>query len=416
MVDQQLNWKRNIKLYQWINYTLPFVLFWALAIPYYRTKGLDFTQIAVLQTIGAVMNMAFEIPFGWYSDRYGYRKTLLISCFGYIGGIIFLIFGQQMSTLVISEFFFALAMAAKSGADTAIFYGSLELLGQTEDYLQIRSRITQKESIIRFFIRILAPVLYSFITWAPFALSLIPYGLVTLFTFQYTELPQREIGDSTAEPNQGSFLKKLISNIKTFFSLNLPFTLLSIFSMLMIVLVSNYSQFFAPYLESVGVDIKFYGVITASSMVATFLGARWIGIWKKTPSFLALTLCGSLICLFLAIFSRFNACWSAVLFYFVMNLLETQFGLYLSKSLNQVIPSHRRATMLSFSNIFDQIGSIICDPLIGFGLDQLGFKNIYTLLGLIGCLTFFILWIILKKLGYSTYHFQAHSENQGNGC
>lgn len=81
--------QKNIKLYQKINYAAPFVIFWALVVPFYRSKGLDFTQIALLQTVGSMVDMALEIPLGWYSDRYGYRKTLLIGGFAFLGGTIF---------------------------------------------------------------------------------------------------------------------------------------------------------------------------------------------------------------------------------------------------------------------------------------------------------------------------------------
>lgn len=394
--------QKNVTLYRKINYTLPFVLFWTLIVPFYKSKGIDFTQIALLQTIGSVVSMALEVPLGWYSDRHGYRKTLLISAFGYLGGTAFLIFGHTMPTLLISELLFALAMSAKSGADTAIFYGSLERLEQTDRYLDIQSRISQKQSVIRFCVYIIAPVLYSFLPSLPFLLSLIPYGLLTYFTFQFTELPRTEIGQkdkpaTTVPKNKCRVLETVATNVKTFFSLNRTFTLLSVFSMLMLIIVSNYSQFFAPYLESVGVDIKFYGFVNAGAMLASFLGARWISLWRQTPRFSVLTLCGSVMCLLLIGSSLIDTLWSVILFYFAMNLLHTQFCLYLSKSLNEVIPGERRATMLSLSNIFDQFGSVLCDPLIGLGLDRLGFKNVYCLIGLVGLGAFFLLWLFLRN-------------------
>lgn len=314
-----------------------------------------------------------------------------------------MIFGHSIPALLVSELLFALYMAAESGADTAIFYGSLELLGQSEAYLELQSRITQKQSIIRFFMRILAPVLYSFMPAAPFALSLVPYGLIIGFTFRYTELSQPALEQSEKGANPSAACRNTASSkIKGFFSLNSTFALLCVFSMLMMVIESNYAQFFAPYLEFLNIDIQYYGIVTAGGTLASFLGARWVLLWGQKSDFQVLTLCGCLICLLMTGSSLLNTSRSAIPFYFLLNLLGSQFYLYLNKSINRVIPSNRRATMLSLANIFDQCASVLCDPLIGLGLDRLGFKNIYCVLGITGFVTYTILWVGLTHYARQT--------------
>lgn len=60
----------NISIYKKIGYLNSSILFWTLNTLYYVYRGLNFFQIAALQSIGSFMSAILEIPTGWLSDKY----------------------------------------------------------------------------------------------------------------------------------------------------------------------------------------------------------------------------------------------------------------------------------------------------------------------------------------------------------
>ena len=67
-----------------------FVFYGPIATIYRQNRGLSMSSIFLIESISWVLMIIFEIPWGWFSDKFGYKKTLVISNFlFFISKIIF---------------------------------------------------------------------------------------------------------------------------------------------------------------------------------------------------------------------------------------------------------------------------------------------------------------------------------------
>ena len=212
--------------------------------------------------------------------------------------IVTLTLANSFLLMVASELFFSLANASQSGAGSAFLFEATNANSRMDRkngaYALILSKMTGTQSIIRITVRLIAPVLFSINPLIPFVISIFVYFLGLLVTLEFKEndispnrgsicLPEEDgfIGSRTSKLNLKeavqTFFQELIKIVKT----NI-FISLCIVSAISLILVSNYSQFIAPNLTSMGFDIKFLGIVTAAASLGEFFGSRLTAKIVKT--------------------------------------------------------------------------------------------------------------------------------------
>ena len=111
-----------------------------------------------------------------------------------------------------------------------------------------------------------------------------------------------------------------------------------------------------------------------------------------------MTCIAGIIALFVFCSGMFNTIPGTIVAYFMINALYAPFNILLGSELQRVIPSQRRATMLSISNQLDDLFSVLTDPFIGMGIDRLGFGMVYQF---VGALTFVIIitaFVLIRRI------------------
>ena len=417
--------ERNISLYTWSNYLNSGVLIWTVITLYYLWRGLNYFDIALVQSFGAIATAVLEIPTGWVSDHYGHHRVLKLAAFSRFLALVILTLANNLFLMIVSEFLFALANASQSGAGSAFLFESVSFVTTEDDkskpYALVLSRITGVQSVIRIAVRLVAPLLFDINPLIPFLISIFIYLFSCFLAAEYKNSKHVAVSCNVQptfliECSIKNIFRKVFINIKKFITVfknlikNRFFLVLCAVSSISLVMVSNYSQFVAPNLESMGFDIKFYGIVTAAVSLGELFGSRLIAFFIKRyseshESYFSNNLCGSLsievrliftIALFMAIlllfYGNFPSIVLCIFVYIAINLLSTMLSILLSKQMNQVANSTNRATLLSVSNQIDEITSVVFDPIIGFGLDAAGFGAVYICLG---CLAIAILSLIL---------------------
>lgn len=419
--------EKNILLYEWSNYINSSVLIWTILTLYYLWRGLSYFDIALVQSVGAIATAVLEIPTGWISDRHGHHIVLKIASFSRLVAIVTLTFANSFLLMVASELFFSLASASQSGAGSAFLFEATSANSGMDRkngaYALILSKMTGTQSIIRITVRLIAPVLFSINPLIPFVISIFIYFLGLLVTLEFKEndvspnrrdncLPEEDVFIRTRtskldlKESVQTFFQELIKIVKTN-----TFISLCIVSAISLILVSNYSQFIAPNLTSMGFDIKFLGIVTAAASLGEFFGSRLTAKIVKTlkdsykksagdsiafsgnVEFLVILAILSVIAILMLCAGLIPSIYVCIFTYVAINLFSTTLSILINNQMNLIAEENNRATLLSVSNQIEEIASVASDPLIGIALDLSGFGITYVGLG---CITLVVIAVIFS--------------------
>ena len=417
--------EKNILLYEWSNYINSSVLIWTILTLYYLWRGLSYFDIALVQSVGAIATAVLEIPTGWISDRCGHHIVLKIASFSRLVAIVTLTFANSFLLMVASELFFSLASASQSGAGSAFLFEATNANSGMDRkngaYAPILSKMTGTQSIIRITVRLIAPVLFSINPLTPFVISIFVYFLGLLVTLEFKENDVSPNRRNNCLPEEDGFIRtrtsklNLKENVQTFFQELIKIVKTNIFislctvSAISLILVSNYSQFIAPNLTSMGFDIKFLGIVTAAASLGEFFGSRLTAKIVKTlknsykksvgdiitfsgnVEFLVILAILSVIAILMLCAGLIPSIYVCIFTYVAINLFSTTLSILINNQMNLIAEENNRATLLSVSNQIEEIASVVSDPLIGIALDFSGFGTTYVGLG---CITLVVIALI----------------------
>ena len=417
--------EKNILLYEWSNYINSSVLIWTILTLYYLWRGLSYFDIALVQSVGAIATAVLEIPTGWISDRCGHHIVLKIASFSRLVAIVTLTFANSFLLMVASELFFSLASASQSGAGSAFLFEATNANSGMDRkngaYALILSKMTGTQSIIRITVRLIAPVLFSINPLIPFVISIFVYFLGLLVTLEFKENDVSPNRRNNCLPEEDGFIRtrtsklNLKENVQTFFQELIKIVKTNIFislctvSAISLILVSNYSQFIAPNLTSMGFDIKFLGIVTAAASLGEFFGSRLTAKIVKTlkdsykksagdiiafsgnVEFLVILAILSVIAILMLCAGLIPSIYVCIFTYVAINLFSTTLSILINNQMNLIAEENNRATLLSVSNQIEEIASVVSDPLIGIALDFSGFGTTYVCLG---CITLVVIALI----------------------
>lgn len=417
--------EKNILFYKWSNYINSSVLIWTILTLYYLWRGLSYFDIALVQSVGAIATAVLEIPTGWISDRCGHHIVLKIASFSRLAAIVTLTFANSFLLMVASELFFSLASASQSGAGSAFLFEATNANSRIDRkngaYALILSKMTGTQSIIRITVRLIAPVLFSINPLIPFVISIFVYFLGLLVTLEFKENDVSPNRGSNCLPEEDGFIRtrtsklNLKENVQTFFQELIKIVKTNIFislctvSAISLILVSNYSQFIAPNLTSMGFDIKFLGIVTAAASLGEFFGSKLTAkivntlkdSYKKSAGdiiafsgnveFLVILAILSVIAILMLCAGLIPSIYVCIFTYVAINLFSTTLSILINNQMNLIAEENNRATLLSVSNQIEEIASVVSDPLIGIALDFSGFGTTYVGLG---CITLVVIALI----------------------
>src|SRR3989344_2073396 len=111
-----------------------FMLMMPIIVLFFMENGLTMTNIFVLQSLFSVAVIVFEIPSGYFADRYGRKRALVLgSVLGFISFAIYAVAGGFWEILA-AELVMGIGFAFISGADSALLYDSLQEIGEVDTY------------------------------------------------------------------------------------------------------------------------------------------------------------------------------------------------------------------------------------------------------------------------------------------
>jgi len=123
------NLQLNIGLYPWFRAASDGHA-WITVFFLYMSQSLPLDQVIELSAVYYLSVFLLEVPSGYFSDRIGRRRTLLIAAAAFIASYVCFIVGAGFWWFAAGQFLLATGMAMQSGTDTAFHYDSLKALGR----------------------------------------------------------------------------------------------------------------------------------------------------------------------------------------------------------------------------------------------------------------------------------------------
>lgn len=100
----------------------------------YFSKHLPLGQVLLLESLYYASFVLFEVPSGYISDRFGRKRTLMLSssilCLSYA----LFFWTHAPASFAIAQVLLALGLAMASGTDTSFLYDTLHELGREDEY------------------------------------------------------------------------------------------------------------------------------------------------------------------------------------------------------------------------------------------------------------------------------------------
>lgn len=370
-----------------------------IAVLFLLNKGLSYTQIMLLQSINAISIFLLEVPTGAVADLIGRKLSLIISNIMIIIGLAIYVLTYNFYIFIVAEIMFGLGLSFKSGADSALIYDSLKLLGRTDEYTKIQGRAQSYSLMMQTVGSIAVGYLYSVNVNLPYIISI---GLIAISGA--TALFFKEVSTYKKEERPSYFNQ--IRESSAYVVSHQKVRAIIIYSVFIYVFWRIGFWYYQPYMKAVNINAKHFGILFA---IFNLMAA--IGSWKAN-SIINLMKDKSIMILsglFLSSFLLMGITRLSIGVFFIIPQ-EVARGLrtpILLKYINENIPSTQRATIISFKSLAENVAVAIMYPFVGLMIDNLDivYLHLYTGLavafGTVGLYIYLNRIIVFSKVAHS---------------
>lgn len=117
-----MNKRINIYLLNIIVFLQGLVFYAPVATIYRENRGISISQIFLIESIYMILIILLEIPWGIFADKYGYKKTLVLSNLIFFISKIVFFKADSFSMFLLERFLLATAISGLSGCDSTVIY------------------------------------------------------------------------------------------------------------------------------------------------------------------------------------------------------------------------------------------------------------------------------------------------------
>lgn len=385
--DIQTRIKRNIP-YDYVSTFITYLnmqsSIWVLYLAY---CGLSLAQIGLLEGIYHATSILCEIPSGALADLLGRKRSMILSRICVALSCVIMLFSKSFWLFALSFFIQALGNNFNSGSEEALIYDSMKFIGQEEKYMGVNGRLNVIIEISQGIATVAGGILaeYSYF-WCYAAcvviavLALIPVLLMTEVPIEKEE-KKISVGKMVADHFKTSciILKKDSRIVKVIIYYSMVFASET--------LLFFYSQ---KYYSDLGFNKIQISMFLLFVSICTCAGALLSDrIFTKIGN--RLSFIGALaIALAFFGYGPKNVVLSVLSFavagFFCSALYPVQ-----SYTLNRLIPSKQRATLISVSSMMFSVAMIVLFPIAGAFADYFGLAKVFIGIGAI-LAVFVIVW------------------------
>lgn len=358
---------------------------WVLYLAY---CGMNLMQIGLLEGIYHATSIVCEIPSGALADLVGRKKSMMLGRICVTISCIIMLFTRNFWWFAISFLLQALGNNFNSGSEEALVYDSMICLGEEEDYIRINGRINTVIEVSQAIATVAGGVLAEYSYFVCYAACTVISLLAFVPVVFMKEPPVLKDGEKEEHLTAGRLVARHFQT--SFGILASDLRILKIVTYFSVVFAAHTLLFFysQQYYSDMGYNKIQISIIMLFAGFASCLGAilserLYRRFEKKISVFSA-----AVIALTLVFYSIGNPVLSIGMF-IGANFFNSVLYPIESESLNRIIPSEQRATLISVNSMFFSIVMIVTFPVAGALADV---WSLAPILGVFGALLLFFVF------------------------
>lgn len=370
-----------------------FMVFMPIIVLFYQSNGLNLREVMSINAIYSVTAALFEVPSGYFSDRFGRKKSILLGTLLITLQFFIISNAYSLSIFCMAAIVGGMGSSFISGSDAALLYDSLHSLGKKEAYIKWEGRSYALGTFSEAVAAILGGTLaYSFQLRTPVYVQVFVSMIGVIAALLLVEPPQEKKHQRSNWAQINHILKYVWIENK---SLRFYLLVTALFGLASLLL----AWFAQPFLDFKGVDENMIGYLWAAfNLTVAFFSfnAHKIQSYVK-PNFLAAIILLSFSFGYIVIGMN-TALSIALLAMFVMYASRGIAAPVFLNIINQYTPSEMRATVLSLRGLLVRLSYAIVAPFLGWMADLYTINTAFLLEGLF-LLVLSLVAIIIQSIG-----------------
>jgi len=342
---------------------------------YWQSHGLQMKDIFILQVIYSIAVVIFEVPTGYFADRFGHRTSVILGCICGTLGFFFYFAIPSYLGFILAELTLAVGTSFMSGARDALLYDTLEVAKKELQYTKIQGRQSALGNVSEAIAAIAAGIVawYSSIAtvmllqWLIIAITIpLAFGLIEVHSRKNVQTIKLRtiICQALLENASLRYLNIIAGGISA--------------ATLTIVWFSQ------PHWESLGVPVLYFGYLWAGLNLCAAFGSAVAH--RLTERLTIQSLFGILASLPFVLYVLTSYFAQSLLVFLIIPFFWILRGVatpiiqdYVQRACN----ANERATVLSINALASRLVFSLCSPFLGWIADIWSFQTAFLASGLI---------------------------------
>jgi MFS family permease len=346
----------------------------AIWMLYLAFRGMNLLQIGLLESVFHVTSLVMEIPTGMVADRFGRTTSRILGRVAAMIGTLLMIFSRSFWGFAIAFVFIALSYNLESGAGDALVYDSLVQGGKQDRFSRVKGRQEISWQAAQIVSLVASGIVATFDYTLAYAATLAIQGASLGVAFSFVE---PRIESTAARERKAGLVRHAIGSLRTLRD-NRGIIVYILFIEGFSLFCTTLRFYFQNFLKARGYVEWQIGAFLALSAVAAMIGAgstHWLEKRVGKRRLVSISPFIALAAFALIAFSPLEIP-GLILRAGVEGVLFVSF----SDSINRLIPSEHRATLLSLEAMTFSLMMIVLFPSIGAVADRWGFKTAFAVI------------------------------------
>ena len=372
--------RRNVPLLYLIRTLFWAHFFGAVMVPFFtQWGGLKLSQVFYLNAWFMLCSFVLEVPTGTVADFLGRKFSLALGGFFAAAGAWVYVSEPSWVRFAIAEFLLAVAFTLHSGADEALLFDTLKAADRESSAARVLGRLEACKLVgINLGTLTGAWIAAAWGVTAPMKVYSLPAVGVGLLSLALMEAPT-----GGTRPTRTSYLKVLMEGGRYFLT-HPVLRLLSLDLAVTNALAWAIIWLFQPVLQACGMPLQYFGMVHAGACLAQILFLsqvdRLVAMAGSRRRLLVVSTVVAGTAMLLLAWIR----WLPL----VVPLIFLAFAFSLPRvtiytaHFNTLIPSDKRATVLSCASMVRTLAIVVVSPMVGWTAD----RSVGIALGIVGTL------------------------------